>query len=140
MRVNASLLVTFLYLPIELFTRLFSQPNIFLHDLDDVFCSPSLHFGQTNYGRSAEMSKLLEIVATLEEKSTTVITGACSEGILSHFGAEAVFVSGIAGCGKTRLVQRVGTIVSGSGWIVVQAKFERSTEHGSQVSRFMHDL
>lgn len=52
---------------------------------------------------------------------------------LSISGTNAVFVSGLAGSGKTHLAQKVGTFLSNLGWIYAQAKFERETEHGSQV-------
>ena len=90
------------------------------------------------------MDKLRDILCRLSETNkhaSNAISGAGSGNISLRRGAEAIFISGIAGSGKTHLAHRFGTFLSGSGWIVVKAKFERGTEHSSQVgARDLHSI
>ncbi len=97
-------------------------PEIFLDDQTNEFYSSGLHFGQRCYGRARELERFLEISTRLEQ----------SEGTSHCDGAEAVFVSGVAGSGKSNLVQNVGGFLTNLGWTVLRAKFKREMEHDSR--------
>jgi len=105
-------------------------PETFLHDPDNSFHSPSLLFGQRHYGRDAEVTKILEISTRLEQSASK------SDG--SEEGqTETVFISGIAGCGKTHMARRVGSFLCSLGWMVLEAKFDRCTEYESREVIFL---
>ena len=103
------------------------HPRLFLYDPENGYYSSNILFGQRYYGRKAEVTKILEVSTRLETKNSVN-----QEGPLPSEGAEAVFISGIAGCGKTHLAQNVGDFLNSIGWIVLTAKFERCLEHGSR--------
>ena len=98
------------------------HPEIFLFDQSYEFYSTNLTFGQQCYGRTKELAQLLAISTALEQSPSSS----------SRSAAEAVFVSGIAGSGKSHFVQSVSTFLTNVGWLAVHAKFQRTMEHGSR--------
>lgn len=93
-------------------------PQTFLHDSGNDFHSSSPHFGQGFYGRTAELTQILEVT----------MKGGKNAGLI-----ETVFVSGSGGCGKTHFVQNnLGSMLhKHSGWLTLAAKFERGEEYKS---------
>ena len=100
--------------------QMISQPLIFLHDPQGL--STSHLFGQVLHGRKEQIAAIINIAVKMEQP----------DGEPSNSGIDAVFVSGLAGSGKSALVQTVRDHLSRSGWTAVKAKFERSTEHTSR--------
>lgn len=94
-----------------------SQPHIFLFNPEDEFHTSKLIFGRGYYGRSKELAKLLEIT-TVPNKM--------------NVGLETIFISGIAGIGKSHIVSAVGGFVSNLGFMVLTAKFKRDMEYTSR--------
>mmetsp|Transcript_7551 Transcript_7551/g.17117 ORF Transcript_7551/g.17117 Transcript_7551/m.17117 type:complete len:1310 (+) Transcript_7551:61-3990(+) len=94
-----------------------SQPHIFLFNPEDTFYTLNLNFGQGYYGRSKELAKLLEITTVPNE---------------INVGLEIIFISGIAGSGKSHLISAVGRFISNLGYMVLTAKFERGMEYNSR--------
>jgi len=117
--------------------QMVSQPSTFLHD------SKYLHipmFGQRYLDRDLrhssreEVAKLLQISTMMKESLQKSYVG-CPK-----FGTEAAFISGIAGSGKSYLVQAAGDFLIEHGWIAVRAKFERGKQHASRmILSFMFD-
>ena len=100
-----------------------SCPELYLYDQDNNFYSSNILFGQRCYGRVNELEKILEISTRLEQSH------AQSSSIDR---AEAVFVSGAAGSGKSHFVMNVGSFLEKLGWMVLKVKFRRDMEHGSR--------
>ncbi|KAL9189379.1 hypothetical protein ACHAXT_009054 [Thalassiosira profunda] len=99
--------------------QMLSNPRVFLHDSD----STAPVFGRANYGRKRESLALLEVTRRMADSTNRS----------SNFDVvETVFVSGIAGSGKSRLVHALGDALQSSGWVVIKAKFERGLEHASR--------
>ncbi|KAL7547941.1 hypothetical protein ACHAWF_011204, partial [Thalassiosira exigua] len=98
-----------------------SSPDVHLYDPSEGFLD-GVHFGRGHYGRVAEVTKVLEVSTRMEQSART-----CGDGQL-----ETVFISGIAGIGKTHLARRAGDFLSGLGWISVQDKFDGCAEHQSR--------
>ncbi len=104
--------------------RMKDQPGLFLYDFVNISGGSepiSPLFGRQYHGRTKELTQFLEIPTRLElQKSNR---------------AEAIFVSGRAGSGKSHLISTCGDFLSKHGWIVVSEKFERGVEHKSQASK-----
>jgi len=103
------------------------QPETFLHDP----CSPwgvplQPKFGETYHGRDREIANLKRVIIQMEKSLNQPKLGLNNSGCL-----DAIFVSGIAGSGKSHLIQAVRETLS-SKWIVAKAKFERGKEHTSR--------
>ncbi|KAL7553733.1 hypothetical protein ACHAWF_018684 [Thalassiosira exigua] len=114
--------------------RMLSFPNIFLDDADDF----ELAFGQRHYGQTEEISHLLAATSALEQNAKSN-----DDASRRPDRVEVVFVTGVAGQGKTHLVTRVGEFLSGLGcWVVARTKFERGAEHDSRkcISSLFDDL
>jgi len=101
--------------------QMIDEPATFLHDLHSPRGEPQLPiFGQTYHGRKDELDILIKVVSE-ETKG-------------SSFGCpvDAIFVSGIAGSGKTQLVQAASGLLTSMGWVTIRSKFERGKEHASR--------
>lgn len=113
--------------------EMMSQPHLFLHNVSSniagLMPSPPV-FGRQYYGRSKELSQLLEIPTELE-----AIEASSSFQKERRMCVESVFVSGRAGSGKSHLLNRCGDFLATQGWIVVSEKFDRGLEHKSQVRK-----
>mmetsp|Transcript_29949 Transcript_29949/g.63074 ORF Transcript_29949/g.63074 Transcript_29949/m.63074 type:complete len:1665 (-) Transcript_29949:98-5092(-) len=106
--------------------RMASQPSTYLHDAFPLHGQPQLNFfGQSYCGREAEVTCLKNIVNQMEQSSHQANMDSANARI------EAVFVSGIAGTGKSRFVRAVGDTL-GPGWTIIRAKFERGKQHASR--------
>ncbi|KAL7544942.1 hypothetical protein ACHAWF_008314 [Thalassiosira exigua] len=86
------------------------EPDIFLHD--PKVPSDKIEFGSRLYGRSAEVSQILDVA-----KNTST---ARESGSL-----EVVSIGGYSGSGKSFLVRQVRRYLSSKGWIVIDGKFDR---------------
>ena len=103
--------------------QMMSQPQIFLHDpYYPQGVPPPPIFGRVFHGRKEEITTLLKTAVQIEKE----------DGESAKFGVESIFVSGIAGSGKSVLVHTVANHLDSRGWMVIKAKFERSTEHASR--------
>ncbi|KAL7545479.1 hypothetical protein ACHAWF_008830 [Thalassiosira exigua] len=106
--------------------NLVDHPSIFLHDAQ----CPDGHwqpvFGNMLNGREEEIAAILKISTTLEQSLQKSYVG-CPK-----FGVESIWLSGIAGAGKTHLVEAAGNFLTSVGWIFIKVKFERRKEHGSR--------
>ena len=103
--------------------QMMSQPQIFLHDpYYPQGVPPPPIFGQVFHGRKEEITTLLKTAVQIENEDDES----------AKFGVESIFVSGIAGSGKSVLVHTVANHLDSRGWMVIKAKFERSTEHASR--------
>lgn len=100
--------------------QMISMPTIFLHDPQGLLKSPML-FGHVVYGRKEQIAAFIDVAAQMDQPDGE-----------SPNTIEAVFVSGLAGSGKSALVQTVRDRLCRSGWTAVKAKFERSSEHTSR--------
>ena len=115
--------------------QMISRPQIFLHDS---YNSPhsteepyrSEMFGQKYYGRKEEISILMDVANQMKQSSSNNYKHSQHP---QHGGINAVFISGIAGSGKSNLVHGVAETLSNSGWIVAKAKFIRGMEHASRM-------
>ena len=111
-----------------------------LYDQTNEFCSSDLIFGRSSsmVCRMKELTKLLEISTQIEQITPS-----------SRNGTEAVFVSGVAGSGKSHFVESVVGFLTNSGpvqpsgrsqpqrggvagWMVLKVKFKRTMEHASR--------
>mmetsp|Transcript_4493 Transcript_4493/g.9952 ORF Transcript_4493/g.9952 Transcript_4493/m.9952 type:complete len:1333 (+) Transcript_4493:111-4109(+) len=107
--------------------EMISRPQIFLHDSHSPHGKPVVPtFGRTFCGRREEFETLMEIAKQMEELQASEETKQDSKS-----RSEVVFVSGIAGSGKSRLVHPVAKVLSRSGWIVTRAKFGRGRSYAS---------
>mmetsp|Transcript_3889 Transcript_3889/g.8568 ORF Transcript_3889/g.8568 Transcript_3889/m.8568 type:complete len:1443 (+) Transcript_3889:166-4494(+) len=103
-------------------TQMMAQPSICLYDSHSSNGMPnSPVFGQVYYGRDKEVAKIIEVAAKMRQSS-----------LEAKVGVEAVFVSGIAGSGKSQLVQTANDHLFKLGWTSAKAKFERGMEHASR--------
>jgi len=105
--------------------QMISQPQIFLHDStfsQEATTQPL--FGQANYGRQEQMNILIEVTNRMKQSSHQSKLGSLNSGV------EVVFLSGIAGAGKSHFVQVFGENL-GSGWTIIKGKFQRGKEHAS---------
>lgn len=105
------------------------QPHLFLYDsatISEGSMPNSPLFGRQYHGRTKELTQFLDIPTRLEQQQST--------------RAEAIFVSGRSGSGKSHLVNTCGDFLSMQGWIVVSQKFERGVEHKSQASKLESHL
>eukprot|EP00581_Thalassiosira_minuscula_P019454 CAMPEP_0183717322 /NCGR_PEP_ID=MMETSP0737-20130205/10966_1 /TAXON_ID=385413 /ORGANISM="Thalassiosira miniscula, Strain CCMP1093" /LENGTH=1413 /DNA_ID=CAMNT_0025946739 /DNA_START=71 /DNA_END=4310 /DNA_ORIENTATION=+ len=109
--------------------EMISRPQVFLHDAPS--SSPSPAFGHIFCGRKEEIATLMGIVNKMEESATTAASNANNGGGGSDSGSETVFISGMAGTGKSSLVQSVAHVLSNLGWIVVKARFKRGRSYDS---------
>ena len=106
--------------------QMISQPQKFLHDPHHPQAAPI--FGQVYHGRKEEIDALLKVAVKMMEHEPRE-----NEAPYNCFsGVESIFVSGIAGSGKSALVQTVEGHLSSLGWITIKAKFERGMEHASR--------
>jgi len=108
---------------VEDLEQMCSQPRIYLDDPESDFCSSSLRFGTGCYGRSEQVTSVLRVASRLENSHED--ESEC---------AECLFISGIAGSGKSFFIQSVGDYLTSQGWLVLGAKFESGLEdlHESQ--------
>jgi ATP-dependent RNA helicase DDX31/DBP7 len=90
--------------------QMVKDPDIFLHD-SKVPCV-KIEFGSRLYGRSAEVSQILDAAMnTSSERETGPL--------------EVVSIGGDSGSGKSFLVRQVRRYLSRRGWIVIHGKFDR---------------
>jgi len=119
--------------------QMISRPKIFLHDSYYPYQEPQKPvFGRTYCGRKEEVGSLMKIADQMEQYSmegSNDTDSRCS-------CLEAVFFSGIAGSGKSYLVQAAGEALQSSGWIITNAKFQRGMEYtsGGIVSAMFDEL
>eukprot|EP00581_Thalassiosira_minuscula_P013902 CAMPEP_0183713508 /NCGR_PEP_ID=MMETSP0737-20130205/8330_1 /TAXON_ID=385413 /ORGANISM="Thalassiosira miniscula, Strain CCMP1093" /LENGTH=677 /DNA_ID=CAMNT_0025942297 /DNA_START=84 /DNA_END=2114 /DNA_ORIENTATION=+ len=116
---------------IEALDQMISQPNIFLHDSYSPYgVPPSPMFGHNLCGRKEEVATLIE-VANKMEKLASNSNNCDRDSSKSKLGA--VFISGPAGSGKSRLVQPLIDYASSqsAGWIFTKAKFKRGRSYAS---------
>jgi len=114
------------------------QPEIFLHNsLFSRGMPPPPMFGHTYHGRGKDVATLRKVAYQMEESLQQTNT----MGFPNNTGClDAIFVSGIAGSGKSHLIQTVIQMLRSPGWIVIKAKFERGKEHISKsIVSFMFD-
>ena len=78
-----------------------------LYDQTNEFCSSNLIFGRSSsmVCRMKELTKLLEISTQIEQATPS-----------SRNGTEAVFVSGVAGSGKSHFVESVVGFLTNCCW------------------------
>ena len=106
--------------------QMISRPDAFLHDPVAVPGAGSpVMFGRTNYGRQREAAVIREVTERMRHLPLREDVGPQQSGV------KCVFVSGIAGSGKSVLVQEAVDGLQHSGWIPIKSKFERSLEHAS---------
>mmetsp|Transcript_30851 Transcript_30851/g.66674 ORF Transcript_30851/g.66674 Transcript_30851/m.66674 type:complete len:1679 (-) Transcript_30851:132-5168(-) len=103
------------------------DPDTFLHDP----CFPQgvpfrPIFGEKYRGREKEIANFRKVANSIEQSLQQESPGSPNSDHIN-----AIFVSGIAGSGKSHLVQTVEDKL-GPGWIVVKAKFERCRKHASK--------
>ena len=102
------------------------QPRIFLHSSSlPPFDTQTSLFGQKHHGQTEAIGTLKHILLEMEH---SLISGIKSQ--LSS--VEAVYVSGVAGSGKTCLVQAVRKMLLTSRWTIISGKFERGRAYDSQ--------
>lgn len=106
---------------IEDLGQMSSRPEIYLDDPEDGFFSSELRFGHGCYGRTEQVTRILEVASSLE-----------ASGARSSDCVEAVFIKGIGGCGKTFLVKSIGAYLESQGWMTLGAKFEAGLQHESR--------
>ena len=111
------------------------HPRLYLDDPTDEGFLSSLRFGLGCYGRTKQVSTILGVTSNLEGEKRGE-TPQCPDCV------EVIFVSGIAGSGKSFLIQSVGSYLEREGWIVLGAKFEMGLQHesGDVVSSVFHRL
>ncbi|KAL7540948.1 hypothetical protein ACHAXR_010516 [Thalassiosira sp. AJA248-18] len=122
---------------IEDLEQMSNNPEIFLYDQGNDFCTSTLHLGQGLSGRVEELTKLLEISNRIVEESAIpeAVSSLGTNRSPSPMGGnivDAVFVSGAAGSGKSCFVQFAGNFLTNLGWMVHKVKFKRDVEHGSR--------
>jgi len=106
--------------------QMMSKPQIFLYGPFLPLTVPrSFLFGHSHHGRKEEVDALSNVVMQMEQ-SLQASTESPSSRV------EAVFVSGIAGSGKTYLIQSIRESLISSRWSVIKAKFERGKKHVSR--------
>lgn len=111
---------------IEDLEQMVLHPTIFLTDAGNF----ELRFGQQFYGQKKEISKLLAISAGSSEQ-----TDGTSSILAAETPSEVLFVTSVAGIGKTHLVKQVGEYLSSLGsWIVVKTYSKRDITHESRDS------
>ncbi|KAL7465825.1 hypothetical protein ACHAXS_006140 [Conticribra weissflogii] len=115
-----------------------SQPHLFVHDdpnnIAGLIPRPPV-FGRQYYGRSKELTQLLEIPTRVE-----AMEAFSSFQQQQRKCVESVFVSGRAGSGKSHLLNRCGDFLAIQGWIVVFADLkdsgnERDAENSLRVRK-----
>ena len=102
-----------------------TYPELFLYNPEDSFSS-NLRFGVGCYGRESQVASILGVASKLEGNNI--------QGSSPPDGLEAIFISGIAGSGKSFLAHKTAECLekSSSSWIVIGAKFEMGLEHKSR--------
>ena len=102
-----------------------TYPELFLYNPEDSFSS-NLRFGVGCYGRESQVASILGVASKLEGNNI--------QGSSPPDGSEAIFISGIAGSGKSFLAHKTAECLekSSSSWIVIGAKFEMGLEHKSR--------
>ncbi|KAL7535170.1 LOW QUALITY PROTEIN: hypothetical protein ACHAXR_008832 [Thalassiosira sp. AJA248-18] len=109
---------------VEDLEQMSAHPRIYLHDPEDESFSSNLRFGLGCYGRTRQVTSILKVASSLD--------GNIRKTDHSSECAECMFVTGVAGSGKTFLLQSVGTYLESQGWIVLGAKFEMGLERESR--------
>ena len=100
-----------------------TYPEVFLYNPEDIFSS-NLRFGGRCYGRESQVASILGVASKVEGNSI--------EEPSPTDGLEAIFISGIAGSGKSFLAHKTAERLEKSSWIVIGAKFEMGLEHKSR--------
>ena len=114
-------------------TQMSTDPELFLYNPEEGFSS-NLRFGVGCYGRESQVARILGLASKLEEESNTEQDPASSPSSVDD-KMQAIFVSGIAGSGKSFLAHTAAKclkIRGRSAWIVLGAKFEMANQHESR--------
>ncbi|KAL9181842.1 hypothetical protein ACHAXT_012185 [Thalassiosira profunda] len=104
--------------------EMISRPQIFLHDSDQQRPPPVFGHGQASYGRKEEVAILTGVTSRVEHSLLLPASPMAT--------VEAVFVSGMAGSGKSHLMHALEKNLPSSNWVVIKAKFERGLERASR--------
>jgi len=119
-----------------------SNPQLYLYDQPLEFYS-TIMFGKGYYGQVSEMTKMLQVANRTtgevvdsriqEEEGGRKRGGGGGGGSISSNGVlvDVIFVSGIAGSGKSSLAKYAQRFLSNLGWIGIKAKLKRGAEHES---------
>jgi len=112
--------------------QMLNYPHLFLHDPGNDFYSSNPNFDQGSmYGRVKELTRVLQVSTQLEQ-CVNDFKGSRSDSPKYIDGSNVVFISGLAGSGKSHFVQNVSQFLKDLGWIVQTKKFRRDMEHGSR--------
>ena len=113
---------------IEDLEQMSNNPHVYLYNQGSELYSSNLTFGQGHYGRMTEVTTMLEITNRIE-----------AGGGEAKNGVEAVFVSGVGGCGKSYFVQYVESFLSNTGWMILKAKFKRHEYEAREIVSSLFD-
>ena len=112
-----------------------TDPELFLYNPEEGFSS-NLRFGVGCYGRESQVASILGLASKLEESNTEQDPASSSPSSSVDDGMQTIFVSGIAGSGKSFLAHTAAKCLEirgrSSSWIVLGAKFEMANQHESR--------